>query len=62
SPVFSGEEQESALLGDARHLVDRFGPPEISVAQMIDWVSHWVDTNGRSLGKPTKYESRSGKF
>ena len=62
SPVFSGEEQESALLGDARRLVDRFGSPEISVAQMIDWVSHWVGINGRSLGKPTKYESRSGKF
>jgi hypothetical protein len=25
-------------------------------------VAQWVMADGRSLGKPTKYESRSGKF
>lgn len=62
SPVFTGTESRTALLGDASQLCELFGPPAISIEQIIAWVAHWVSIGGRSLGKPTKYESRSGKF
>lgn len=61
-PVFTGTENPSALLGNASALIDRLGPPSVSVDQMIEWVAHWVLNNGRSLGKPTKFESTKGDF
>jgi nucleoside-diphosphate-sugar epimerase len=30
--------------------------------QMIEWIAHWVKTGGRTLGKPTHFEQRDGKF
>ena len=61
-PVFTGQESENALLGDASRLIAQLGPPTISIPQIIEWLAHWVKIGGPSLGKPTKYESRSGKF
>ena len=62
TPVFSGKESETALLGDTKELYQHFESPAISSDQMIDWVAHWVAIDGRSIGKPTKYESRTGSF
>ena len=39
-----------------------FGAPATGTGQMLRWVADWVRSDGRSLGKPTKYESRSGRF
>jgi len=61
-PVFVGREADTALLGDASRLVERFGRPKISPDQIVRWMAHWAEIGGRSLGKPTKYESRSGRF
>ena len=61
-PIFTGQESPTALLGDASRLIAQFGPPAISIPQIIQWLAHWVKIGGTSLGKPTKYESRSGKF
>jgi nucleoside-diphosphate-sugar epimerase len=61
-PVFVGTEAENALLGDASALVEQLGPPPTSIERIVEWVAHWVQHGGHSLGKPTKYESRSGKF
>jgi len=61
-PVFLGGEADSALLGDAGELLARLGPPETPIDDVIRWMAHWIRTGGRSLGKPTKYESRQGKF
>ena len=30
--------------------------------EMIDQVASWVEQGGRSLGKPTHYEVREGRF
>lgn len=62
SPRFVGKEAPDALLGDNSRLCTEFGAPATGTAQMLHWVAHWVMADGRSLGKPTKYESRSGKF
>ncbi len=61
-PVFAGNESDTALLGDARRLFDKLGKPEIPIERIADWVAHWIHIGGRSLDKPTGFESRSGRF
>lgn len=61
-PAFAGAEAESALLSDAARAEALFGAPEVGIAEMIDQVAHWVELGGRSLGKPTHFETRDGKF
>jgi nucleoside-diphosphate-sugar epimerase len=62
APVLEGREQPTALLGDASALIAELGPPKVPVEEIVDWVAAWVTRGGRTLGKPTKYESRTGKF
>ena len=61
-PNLVGTESDTALLGDASELFARFGKPAISTDQIIEWVAYWVMHGGESLGKPTKFEKRDGKF
>ena len=61
-PIFQGEESDTALLGDASRLHDELGPAPTDVDDIIRWMAHWVRSSGKSLGKPTKYDSRTGKF
>jgi len=61
-PQFVGQERSTALLGDTSALVEKLGPPETSVDDVIEWMAHWVQIGGMSHGKPTKYESRTGEF
>lgn len=62
SPQFAGEEEDTALLGDAALLHRRLGMPAVPVDRIIRWMAHWVQIGGNSLGKPTRYESRTGEF
>ena len=61
-PVFAGSEAQTSLLGNAARLIERLGPPQIAVETMIRWTARWVVMGGRSLGMPTHYEVRSGRF
>ena len=61
-PKLIGTESETALLADATECEKAFGPTTISPDQIIEWVAYWVSHGGETLGKPTKYESRTGKF
>ena len=61
-PVFCGSEAETSLLGNAGRLIERLGAPEIAVETMIRWTARWVARGGSSLGMPTKYEVRTGRF
>jgi nucleoside-diphosphate-sugar epimerase len=61
-PDFEGSETDSALLSNARRCEQLFGPPEVSVEQMMEWIAAWIARGGRSLGKPTHYEERKGAF
>ncbi|MCZ6679517.1 MAG: NAD(P)-dependent oxidoreductase [Candidatus Poribacteria bacterium] len=61
-PIFEGEESETALLSNASHCHQHFGYPRISLEQMVQWVAHWVKIGAATLGKPTKFEVRDGKF
>ena len=60
--AFEGTEARTALLSDAARMVDRFGPPETGLEAMVDHVAAWLLSGGRSLGKPTHYGVRNGRF
>jgi len=59
---FEGSESATALLSNAQEAFRLFGPPRISAEQMIRWTADWVMRAQPSLGKPTHFESRSGRF
>ncbi len=60
--IITGEEASHAWLSDASRSCELFGPPSVSLEQMIAWVAHWVSQGGATLDKPTHYEARDGKF
>jgi nucleoside-diphosphate-sugar epimerase len=61
-PRFEGIESETALLSDASRAESLFGPPPVAIDEMITRVAEWVEQSGRSLGKPTHFEMREGRF
>jgi nucleoside-diphosphate-sugar epimerase len=61
-PIFSGQESERALLSDASKAQALFGPPNVTPAQMIDWIAHWIARGRSLLNKPTHFEAQDGKF
>ncbi len=62
APIFEGQEADTALLSNASRCVELFGEAPVSVDAMIDRVAAWIEAGGRSLGKPTHFEERSGAF
>ena len=62
APVFSGQEAPTAWLIDTRQAQSLFGPPRVPLATMIDWMADWVARGGPSLGKPTHFSTRDGKY
>ncbi|MDA0747510.1 MAG: NAD(P)-dependent oxidoreductase [bacterium] len=61
-PVLEGIESDNALLGDSSEMFKLLGPPKAAPSEIVQWVAHWVMQGGKTLGKPTKYEARDGKF
>ena len=59
---FSGSEGNTAWLIDTAQSQRLFGPPRVSLDTMIDWVADWVARGQPSLGKPTHFETRDGKY
>jgi hypothetical protein len=59
---FTETESELALLSNSRRAVELFGLPRVTGGQLVEWVADWVMRGGSHLGKPTHFESRSGRF
>ena len=59
---FAGAESPTAYLNDSGLGNRLFGYPRVSVPQAIRWTAEWVKRGGASLGKPTHFETRDGKF
>ena len=62
APQTVGEESPTALLSNASKAFRHFGYPHVSLATMIDWVAGWIEAGGPSLGKPTHFQERDGRF
>jgi hypothetical protein len=61
-PVITGKEQPTAWLTNTSQAVKLFGLPVVGTAQLIVWTADWVARSMPSLGKPTKYEVRDGRY
>jgi nucleoside-diphosphate-sugar epimerase len=61
-PRFIGEEGPDALLADATRMGELLDDPLLPVDTLLDWVADWAARGGRTLGKPTAFEQRDGRF
>jgi hypothetical protein len=61
-PVIVGQEEPTAWLTDASQAVKLFGFPIVDTERLIGWTADWVARSMPSLGKPTKYEVRDGRY
>jgi nucleoside-diphosphate-sugar epimerase len=61
-PVLEGTEASDALLSDAARSVELFGPPAVPLDTLVEWVADWVARGGSSLGRPTHFEERRGRY
>lgn len=59
---FTGVEADTAILSNVSRATELWGTPRVSVDQLLTWIADWVGRGGRSLGKPTHFESRDGRF
>ncbi len=62
SLVITGEETDSVWLNDASRSHGLFGAPQVSIDDMMDWIVAWLERGGETLGKPTKFEVKDGKY
>jgi nucleoside-diphosphate-sugar epimerase len=61
-PRIVGEEAPTAWLSDASRSHRLFGPPAVTLDEMLAWVSAWVMRGGDTFNKPTGFEKRDGNF
>jgi nucleoside-diphosphate-sugar epimerase len=61
-PKFTGAESPTAYLNNAQLSHRLFGYPRVPVERLIDWTADWIKRGGPTLGKPTHFETRDGKF
>ena len=61
-PRLAGREQPTALLADASRCFGLYGPPRASLEWMTERIAGWLAAGGRTLGKPTKFQVRDGRF
>jgi nucleoside-diphosphate-sugar epimerase len=62
APVIVGKEEPTAWLTDTSHATKLFGMPIVDTERLIKWTADWVARAMPSLGKPTKYEVRDGRY
>ena len=62
TPVLAGGEAETALLSDASRAMALFGPPNVSLDELIDWIAEWLERGGTTFDAPTHYQTRDGAY
>jgi nucleoside-diphosphate-sugar epimerase len=61
-PLFEDEQAPLALLSNGQKAHRAFGYPTVPIEQILEWTAEWIKNGGPTLGKPTKFEVRDGKF
>jgi hypothetical protein len=59
---FIGDEADTAYLSDGRKGHGMLGEVSVRAEQMIRWTADWLLHGGPTLGKPTHFQVRDGKF
>ena len=62
APTFAGTEAGHALLNNAQKAHRLFGYPRVPLQRILHWTADWVQRDGPTLNKPTRFEVRDGKF
>lgn len=60
--VINGTENPTAWIWDASRSYELFGPPAVSLDEMIDATVYWLKLGGQTIGKPTHFEVQDGQF
>jgi len=61
-PRLVGLAAPDALLSDTSLARRLFGPPAVSSGRLMDWVAEWLRAGNPTLGRPTKFEVRDGRY
>jgi nucleoside-diphosphate-sugar epimerase len=61
-PLITGQEATTAWLVDTSAAQQMFGKPRVPLERMIEWQADWIARGAPSLGKPTHFETRDGKY
>jgi hypothetical protein len=61
-PLLVGITAPDALLSDTQLAQRLFGPPTVSTSRLIEWVGAWLQAGNPTLGRPTRFEVRDGKY
>jgi hypothetical protein len=62
TPQYVGTESDNALLSNGQLGHERFGYPTVPIHLLVRWIAEWTARGGRSLGKPTHFETRDGAY
>ena len=60
--TFVGDPAKRIWLSDAARALDRFGYPSVAPATIVRWTADWIAAGGRSLCKPTHFQTTDGKY
>lgn len=59
---FEGTESLDPLVSNAQLSHRLFGYPRVGIQQVIHWIADWISQGSETLGKPTHFEVRNGKY
>ncbi len=62
SPKLAGVEATTGWVNNAARMISEIGPLRVTLDTMVRWTADWVSHGRASLGKPTHYEVRDGKY
>ncbi|MEO5582336.1 MAG: epimerase [Saprospiraceae bacterium] len=62
TPLFTREEQSTALLNNASECFRLFGQPKVSLNEMMELIARWLKEGGKTIHKETHFQERTGKF
>ena len=57
-----GLEADTGCISNSARACASLGAPEMPLETLLRWVAHWVCQDRRTLGKPTHFEVRDGKY
>jgi uncharacterized protein YbjT (DUF2867 family) len=60
--TLAGSEGPDAFVSNGQLGHQLYGYPRVSAQQMIRWIADWLGRGGETLGKPTHFETRDGKY